>query len=70
MPELAELFLAAEFINKRCINRLFSGPVVKAEIHKSKNIVTPPTWQANGYRVRAIARCVRVIAFVRVHTGS
>jgi hypothetical protein len=44
MPELAELFLATEFINKICLNRLFAGPVVKAEIHKSKTVA-----RCNGY---------------------
>lgn len=56
MPELPEIRLASDFVNRVCLNRTFRGPVIKSAVHKCPSISIHPSWEKNGYKIKASSR--------------
>lgn len=52
MPEGPELHLASRFVNKCCKGTVFSGNIVKSEVHKSEEI----KFKSDAYTISATSR--------------
>lgn len=60
MPEGPELHLSSRFVNRSCKGRVFTGKIIKSEVHKSEEI----KFQSDAYIISATSRGKEVQLFL------
>ncbi len=50
MPELAELYLASEFVNRVAAGKVFNR-IFKSAVSKCGEVIVPDDWERTGFSI-------------------